>query len=61
MSAIAQHPSYECLKEMGMQHLDEHGMGQLRVLFEAMKQKAEDAEGAKKPDAHSEGFQHSYL
>ncbi len=61
VSAIAQHPSYERLKELGMQHLDEHGMGQLRELFEGMKQKAEDAGGNKKPNVHSEGFQNSYL
>lgn len=36
-SAIEEHPRYEQLKEIGMQHLDEKGLGQLRELFDTIK------------------------
>ena len=41
-SAIAESPRYEHLKELGMQHLDERGLGQLRELFDMLKSKAEE-------------------
>lgn len=44
VSEIANHPQYEKLKELGMQHLNERGIAQLRELFEAVKQKAKEAE-----------------
>ncbi len=41
-SAIAESPRYERLKELGMQHLDERGLGQLREVFDMLKSKAEE-------------------
>lgn len=41
-SAIAESPRYEELKELGMQHLDERVLGQLREVFDMLKSKAEE-------------------
>ncbi len=44
VSEIKNHPRYEKLKNIGMQHLNEHGVAQLKELFEADQKKAKEVD-----------------